>query len=227
MRGGVERSVPFVRFRVERALERSRDDEALSAVGAVIKPLPQGILRDELIRLASSRLGISPDLVESAIRTARPAPVGARGRRSGQRAAPPEQRRAPGARPPRAVRARVPRALRRPAGARRGEARDRRPRRALHLPAHPPRRRAPPRPPRAPGLRHRRRPRARRADPRDRPPGRPARRHPGDARARGPPARPPRLDREITAARTGGESEVHVLAAERQKILDAIRHRLQ
>jgi DNA primase len=36
-----------------------------------------------------------------------------------------------------------------------------------------------------------------------------------------------RLDREITAARTGGAGEVRTLAAERQKVLDAIRHRLQ
>jgi DNA primase len=36
-----------------------------------------------------------------------------------------------------------------------------------------------------------------------------------------------RLDREITAARTGGEGEVGSLALERQKVLDAIRHRLQ
>ena len=60
---------------IERILERGQDDEALTQVGAVIKPLPQGILRDGLIRLASSRLGISPDLVESAVRTARPQSV--------------------------------------------------------------------------------------------------------------------------------------------------------
>ena len=187
MRALLDASVPFARFAIERILERGQDDEALTQVGAVIKPLPQGILRDGLVRLASSRLGISPDLVESAVRTARPQSVapevgGAPSHR---------QRSPPGHRPPRAVRAGVPLALRRPAGARRGEAGRHRPRRRLHLPAHPPRRRAPPRPPRAPVLRHRRRPRARRADPGDRPPRRPARRHPGHPRARGPPARPP------------------------------------
>jgi DNA primase len=75
MRGLLDASVPFARFAIERILERGQDDEALTQVGAVIKPLPQGILRDGLIRLASSRLGISPDLVESAVRTARPQTV--------------------------------------------------------------------------------------------------------------------------------------------------------
>jgi DNA primase len=73
MRALLDASVPFARFAIERILERGQDDEALSQVGAVIKPMPQGILRDGLIQLASSRLGISPDLVESAVRTARPA----------------------------------------------------------------------------------------------------------------------------------------------------------
>jgi DNA primase len=72
MRGLLDKSVPFARFAIERILERGRDDEALSEVGAVIKPMPQGILRDELVKIASSRLGISPELVESAVRTARP-----------------------------------------------------------------------------------------------------------------------------------------------------------
>jgi DNA primase len=75
MKGLLEGAVPFARFQIERTLESRRDDEALAEVGAVIKPLPDGILRDELVKLASSRLGITPDLVESAIRTARPAPA--------------------------------------------------------------------------------------------------------------------------------------------------------
>ena len=74
MRGLLEGAVPFARFQIERTLERSRDDEALSEVGAVIKPMPPGILRDQLVKLASSRLGISPELVESAIRSARAGP---------------------------------------------------------------------------------------------------------------------------------------------------------
>ncbi|HYH88318.1 MAG TPA: DNA primase [Solirubrobacteraceae bacterium] len=79
MRGLLDRAVPFARFQIERTLEGARDDEALSAVGAVIKPMPQGILRDELVKLASSRLGISPELVESAIRSARPPAAGSAG----------------------------------------------------------------------------------------------------------------------------------------------------
>jgi DNA primase len=77
MRSLLEGAVPFARFQIERTLESRRDDEALAEVGAVIKPLPPGILRDELVKLASSRLGITPDLVESAVRSARPTPVGA------------------------------------------------------------------------------------------------------------------------------------------------------
>jgi DNA primase len=69
----LERAVPFAQFAIERILERARDDEALGQIGSIIRPLPQGILRDSLVRLASSRLSISPDLVESAVRTAPPA----------------------------------------------------------------------------------------------------------------------------------------------------------
>jgi len=72
MRDLLDRAVPFARFQVERTLEGARDDEALGEVAGVIRSLPQGILRDELVKLASSRLGISPELVESAVRTARP-----------------------------------------------------------------------------------------------------------------------------------------------------------
>jgi DNA primase len=78
MKALLEGAVPFARFSIERTLERSRDDEALSEVGAVIKPMPPGILRDELVKLASSRLGISPELVESAVRSAK-LPVAGRG----------------------------------------------------------------------------------------------------------------------------------------------------
>jgi DNA primase len=73
MRALLERSMRFERFAVERILERAKDDEALGEVGGIIRPLAPGILRDDLVKLASSRLGISPDLVESAVRTARPA----------------------------------------------------------------------------------------------------------------------------------------------------------
>jgi DNA primase len=72
MRALLEGAVRFERFQVERILEGGRDDDALTQVGSVIRPLSQGILRDELIKLASSRLGITPELVESAVRTAPP-----------------------------------------------------------------------------------------------------------------------------------------------------------
>jgi DNA primase len=97
--GGAERmrdllgsAVPFARFQVERTLEGARDDEALAEVAGVIRALPVGILRDELVKLASSRLGISPELVESAVRSARPAPAGAA---AGERGGP--ERAGPGA----------------------------------------------------------------------------------------------------------------------------------
>jgi DNA primase len=79
MRGLLDRAVPFARFQVERTLEREGGDEALSEVAAVIRPLPQSILRDELVKLASGRLGITPELVESAVRSARQAALPAAG----------------------------------------------------------------------------------------------------------------------------------------------------
>ena len=119
------------------------------------------------------------------------------------------QRRPPGARPPRAVRARLPRPLRRAAGARRGEAGRRRPRRRLHLPAHPPRRRAPARPPRAPVRRSSARTPelvelvAELVDTR-----RPLDATPATLELEALQLDLHRLDREITAARTGGEGAI-------------------
>ncbi len=84
MRALLDRAVPFARFQVERTLERalgadaSARDHVLEEVAAVIRPLQGGILRDDLVKLASGRLGISPDLVESAVRSAVAAPAGAR-----------------------------------------------------------------------------------------------------------------------------------------------------
>ena len=89
--GGAERmrtlldgAVPFARFQVERTLERAlgadatAQDQVLEEVAAVIRPLGGGIVRDDLVKLTSGRLGISPELVESAVRSAR-APTAARG----------------------------------------------------------------------------------------------------------------------------------------------------
>src|SRR5215210_2619720 len=80
----LDRAVPFARFQVERTLERAlgadatAQDHVLEEVAAVIRPLGGGIVRDDLVKLTSGRLGISPELVESAVRAAR-APVGGRG----------------------------------------------------------------------------------------------------------------------------------------------------
>ena len=84
MRALLDRAVPFARFQVERTLERAlgadatAQDHVLEEVAAVIRPLERGIVRDDLVKLTSGRLGISPDLVESAVRSAR-APAMARG----------------------------------------------------------------------------------------------------------------------------------------------------
>ena len=84
MRALLDRAVPFARFQVERTLERAlgadatAQDHVLEEVAAVIRPLQRGIVRDDLVKLASGRLGISPDLVESAVRSPA-APVTARG----------------------------------------------------------------------------------------------------------------------------------------------------
>jgi DNA primase len=84
MRALLDRAVPFARFQVERTLERAlgadatAQDLVLEEVAKVIRPLQGGIVRDDLVKLASGRLGISPDLVESAVRSAA-APAAGRG----------------------------------------------------------------------------------------------------------------------------------------------------
>ena len=84
MRALLDAAVPFARFQVERALESGAGGDAagrdgvLGTVAAVIRPLPAGILRDELIQLVSGRLAITPELTESAVRSAR-APVAGAG----------------------------------------------------------------------------------------------------------------------------------------------------
>jgi DNA primase len=76
MRALLDRAAPFARFQVERTLERAlgadatAQDHVLEEVAKVIRPLQGGIVRDDLVKLASGRLGISPDLVESAVRSA-------------------------------------------------------------------------------------------------------------------------------------------------------------
>jgi DNA primase len=234
MRSLLERSVPFARFQVERILAGGRDDDALTQVGSVIRPLPQGILRDELVKFASGRLGITPELVESAVRSAPPlsAPSGS--------APPSAEQGGVGGPPPRAVN-----------GARQAIDRREQSERAflalcVALPELGEEKLA------AADLdalftSHLTRLAAERL--------RGHLGHPSSVIGETPElaelipelvlragqldATPAtlelealqldlhRLDREITAARTGGEGEVRTLAAERQKVLDAIRHRLQ
>jgi DNA primase len=73
MRALLERAVPFARFEVERALERGETrtaegrDRVLEQAAAAIRPLPQSVLRDELVQVVAGRLGLSDSLVASAL----------------------------------------------------------------------------------------------------------------------------------------------------------------
>ena len=86
MRALLDRAVPFARFEVERTLERgdvassAGRDRALGEVAEVIRPLAPGILRGDVIKLVSDRLGITPELVETAVSSAPRRPVAASGR---------------------------------------------------------------------------------------------------------------------------------------------------
>jgi DNA primase len=73
MRALLERSVPYARFEVERALERGETrsaegrDRVLEAAAAAIRPLPPSVLRDELVQLVAGRLELTESLVASAL----------------------------------------------------------------------------------------------------------------------------------------------------------------
>jgi len=76
MRSLLDRAVPLARFEVEMALESggtSTDgrDQALEAAAAAIRPLPPSVLREELVQLVAGRLGLSENLVSSALLTGR------------------------------------------------------------------------------------------------------------------------------------------------------------
>jgi DNA primase len=82
MRTLLERAVPLPRFEVERALEhddiRTTDgrDHALEAAAAAIRPLPPSVLRDDLVQLVASRLGLTDSLVGSVLASGRrPGPL--------------------------------------------------------------------------------------------------------------------------------------------------------
>ena len=89
MRALLERAVPIARFEVERALERGETetaegrDRVLEQAAAAIRPLPPSVLREELVQLVAGRLGLTESLVASALA------AGARPRHSS--AAPPRR----------------------------------------------------------------------------------------------------------------------------------------
>jgi DNA primase len=84
MRRLLDEAVPIERFEVERALEQSdaSTDELLAAAARVIAPMPASVLRDELVKLVSDRLGLGEQLVGEVLRSgaAPPPPVPARPR---------------------------------------------------------------------------------------------------------------------------------------------------
>jgi DNA primase len=73
MRALLEQAVPLPRFEIERALERGDTrsaegrDRVLDEVRPVIGPLPASILRDELVRLVAGRLQMSSELVDATL----------------------------------------------------------------------------------------------------------------------------------------------------------------
>jgi DNA primase len=72
----LDTAVPFERFQVERALEAASGldavgrDRVLQDVAVVIRTVPTGILRSELVELSASRLGVTPQLVEQTLAAA-------------------------------------------------------------------------------------------------------------------------------------------------------------
>ncbi len=85
MRALAERSVPFVRFRVDRELERGDTasaegkDRVVEALRPVFATLPPSALREELLGVVADRLELAPSLVASWLE--RPAAPGAGGQR--------------------------------------------------------------------------------------------------------------------------------------------------
>jgi DNA primase len=83
VRERVGRSVPFVEFHVGRILDRAQigtaegKDAALAELRPVLAPLPQSVLRDELVRRIAGRLDLSDQLAASLLGEALPAGVAA------------------------------------------------------------------------------------------------------------------------------------------------------
>jgi DNA primase len=82
MRSLLEAAVPVERFEVEQALAAAADrspDEVLAEVAPVIAGLGPSVLRDELVQLVANRLGLRDSVVNAAL-TGRRAPAAAPGR---------------------------------------------------------------------------------------------------------------------------------------------------
>jgi DNA primase len=81
----VERSVPFVRFRVERVLANGDhsspegQDRMIDELRPVFAQLPEGAMRMELIRMASGRLAVRDSVFEQRLTAAPASPAGGRG----------------------------------------------------------------------------------------------------------------------------------------------------
>jgi len=77
----VDASVPFVRFRVERELDRGDvstaegKDRVIDALRPVLAAVPPSAMREELLRLAADRLDLAPTLVSSWLASAPAAPA--------------------------------------------------------------------------------------------------------------------------------------------------------
>jgi DNA primase len=68
MRTLLDDAVPVARFEVERALDQGGDrDAVLAEVARIIAPLPASVLREELVRITASRLGLGESLVAEAL----------------------------------------------------------------------------------------------------------------------------------------------------------------
>jgi DNA primase len=73
MRALLDGAVPFARFEVERALERGNTatsegrDGVLAEAAAAIRGLPPSVLREELVQLVAGRLGLTESLVAAAL----------------------------------------------------------------------------------------------------------------------------------------------------------------
>jgi len=70
LRGMLLEAVAIERFEVERALEQpdATTDEMLAAVAPIISTMGATILRDELVALVADRFGMTPNLVNEALR---------------------------------------------------------------------------------------------------------------------------------------------------------------